>query len=404
MREWVIKNSIMADSHKIPIRNKTTGEETLGEPNQSKQNSGVQSIHSKHTPNPDTPKPPLSTSGAKKKPSQEIKNLEQFLTYAYERKGQRIRLKPTTLKAISKQPKLNEDARKKLLGIAKTDVLLAVPLRLLLKARDIVDYPILRNEIRNFIREVLQAHAVFLAPELAGVLKNIPGAPDLRASLAIVAATDYSQVKGLDKDKSLKTKDYEELRTNVTYCLVTWFAETRSLALETITQYLFESLWLPESSSAKDETEKLSVLTEISDLDGVGLACQIFKQKADRQAHIAESAKKAQEAALIENQTLRETGNELRLELEQRNQKIADLTQAIEAQKQAHEHNCLHLQDDFEQLRTRLLRRLKSEVNLLDEGLHALRRDPPKIRVMVDHAERALDGLKKEIKELGLED
>ena len=64
----------------------------------------------------------------------------------------------------------------------------------------------------------------------------------------------------------------------------------------------------------------------------------------------------------------------------------------------------MHLSDDLEHLRSRLLRRLKAEVGLLDEGLHALRRDPPKIRVMEDHAERALEGLKKEIKELGTDE
>ena len=36
----------------------------------------------------------------------------------------------------------------------------------------------------------------------------------------------------------------------------------------------------------------------------------------------------------------------------------------------------------------------------MEEGLHALRRNPPKIHVMDDHAERVLDGLYMEIKEL----
>jgi hypothetical protein len=76
------------------------------------------------------------------------------------------------------------------------------------------------------------------------------------------------------------------------------------------------------------------------------------------------------------------------------------LDQALQAERRDHEHTRAHLQDDFEQLRTRLLRRIKSEVNLLTEGLHALRRDPPKVHVMEDHAERALDALRKAVKEL----
>jgi hypothetical protein len=76
----------------------------------------------------------------------------------------------------------------------------------------------------------------------------------------------------------------------------------------------------------------------------------------------------------------------------------------LENEKNAHSHARVHMGDDKEQLRSRLLRRLKTETNLLEEGLHALRRDPPKIHVMDDHAERALEGLYKEIKELESED
>ena len=91
----------------------------------------------------------------------------------------------------------------------------------------------------------------------------------------------------------------------------------------------------------------------------------------------------------------------LSTEIKQRDEKIAKLVKALDKETQNHQNTRLHLQDDKEQLRTRLLRRLKAEVSLLDEGLHALRRDPPKVHVMEDHAERALEGIKKEIKELG---
>ena len=56
-----------------------------------------------------------------------------------------------------------------------------------------------------------------------------------------------------------------------------------------------------------------------------------------------------------------------------------------------------YLRSDYEELRGRVLHRLRQEVTLLDEGLHALRKQPPKVHVMEDHAERAIDGLKKEI-------
>ena len=61
---------------------------------------------------------------------------------------------------------------------------------------------------------------------------------------------------------------------------------------------------------------------------------------------------------------------------------------------------CTHHRYDIEQMRTRVLRRLKSDVALLEDGLHALRRPEPKVHVMIDAAERVVDALRKEIRNL----
>ena len=64
------------------------------------------------------------------------------------------------------------------------------------------------------------------------------------------------------------------------------------------------------------------------------------------------------------------------------------------------DHTVAHLLDDLETMRGTTLRRLTDDVALLREGLHALRRDQPKVHVMVDHAERVIDALTAHIKQL----
>ncbi|MEN8133892.1 MAG: hypothetical protein ABFS45_27790, partial [Pseudomonadota bacterium] len=160
-------------------------------------------------------------------------------------------------------------------------------------------------------------------------------------------------------------------------------------------------LWQPQALATKDETARLQTLTDIRDMAGVGMACLGFKHQADQQMQIADSAKRAEKSAVERLQSLKSSYEELQRDIEERDRKISKLHEVLQTEKQTHEHTRMHLSDDLEHLRSRLLRRLKAEVSLLDEGLHALRRDPPKIRVMEDHAERALDGLKREIKELG---
>lgn len=75
------------------------------------------------------------------------------------------------------------------------------------------------------------------------------------------------------------------------------------------------------------------------------------------------------------------------------------LTAALEEIRD-HQTAVTHLRDDFERLRTRVLRRLSRELDLLDEGMGAIRREPPRLHVMLDHGERATSGLREEIKNL----
>ena len=80
------------------------------------------------------------------------------------------------------------------------------------------------------------------------------------------------------------------------------------------------------------------------------------------------------------------------------------LTDELRAAQQSHRDDIAHSGDEYAKLRGRILHRIKQELSLLEDGLHALRRDPPKVHVMDDHAERAIDGLKREVQRLTRDD
>lgn len=418
----------MVDSNRIPIKKKATGQVEWGE------SAKVQTERKRHfAPPTNQPNlPPASEEsnrenlggwkgddrGARhqslanspkggnpptksQKNRSEIEDLEQFITYAYSRSGQRIALKRSVEKALCRNPKLSPEARERLLQKADEDLLLAVPRQLLLTFRDIVGYPSLRNEVRNFVHDVLARHPAFSIPELAATLNGVPDAPRPNRALTILVKTDFATLPVVaGHKKPLRRKDFDQMRTNAANCLAVWLSETRGISLEQLNQYLFLSLWEPQVKTIKDETGRLRFLTEIRDLAGVGLACSVFKQQADEQIRVAMSAKEDREAALEQATALQAFADQLRNELLGRDQRISDLSRVVETEKQNNADTRAHLRDDYEQLRTRLLRRLKDGAELLSEGLHALRRDNPKIRVMEDHAERTLDALKKEIQYL----
>jgi hypothetical protein len=58
------------------------------------------------------------------------------------------------------------------------------------------------------------------------------------------------------------------------------------------------------------------------------------------------------------------------------------------------------LRHELEQLRGRLIRQLTDSADMLDVGLSALRKDTPRVPVMVERAEVVVDTLRAEVKRL----
>lgn len=83
---------------------------------------------------------------------------------------------------------------------------------------------------------------------------------------------------------------------------------------------------------------------------------------------------------------------------------VEELNERIRQLQSEHEAAMAHARDDFERLRARASQRIEAETELLSEGLSAIRRDPPRIHVMEDHAERAIQKLKAELEYLRSED
>jgi hypothetical protein len=336
------------------------------------------------------------------KRAQGIERLADLIAYAYSRKGQRVVLKHNVEKLISRNPTLDDSEIEHLLNLAHGDVTLAVPRQLLLVALG-VSHSSLRASFREFVGRVLRTHPAFASEEMNAALNNLPDGPDVGQALAMIASVDYSKLSALPEKVRRKKATLAALRTNATYCLSLWFVETRGVSHEELAQHLFSSLWQPEIKSTHDDVTRLRLLTENRELEAVGVACESFKNQADQMSNLAARAQRGEASAQETARLLAASAEQLRWDVEARDEQIGALERAMGEQKQHYEDAITHLRDDHESLRARVLRRIREDVNLLDEGLHALQRDPPKVRVMEDHAERALDGLRSEIKQLEAE-
>ncbi len=335
------------------------------------------------------------------KPKVDIETLEQFIEYAYSRKGQRLKLESKVEKHIAQNPRLDDAALSRLLARAAGDTLLAVPRQILLVSRDVEGFPALRAAMASFVSNVMLRHPVFADAGVQGALRHLPEAKPAADALAAVVQFNPKEANGKD---SLKGAELQALRRNAANLFVTWLANNRGLNTDELAALLFQVAWQPAARELLDDNARLRALTEVEQSAGVGLACLRFRQQAI-------------EAHTSQDQALRET-NDLRMRLadtDAQRQQAEEQCDALQAElealraqtaaemaelKRRHSEERTHLHHGQEQLGGRLVRRLDDAVETLEVGLSALRNKTPRVEVMVERAELVVDALRAEIKNL----
>ena len=327
----------------------------------------------------------------------DFQTIEQFIEYAYSKQGKPIALNKKDEGTIAVGPKLDNEAKARLFELAQKDTLLAVPKQLLLVTMKI-DSSKTRGEIREFVGELLRRHKAFDSPPLIAALRNLSDAPSIEGAIELAASVKFPA--GDVQQRPLKSGDLARLRSNAANTLAIWFALIRDASLAELSRGLFTALWHPQTRKTHSEYAQLRILSQISDLAGVGIACQSFKAEAEREAFFAQSAQREKERSLDQVAALERDAERLNQTIQEKDHAYEELTRTLGDQKTEYENAITLLRDELQHLRGRILRRLRSEVSLLDEALHALRKDPPKVDVMDDHAERVVEALRNEIKNL----
>lgn len=356
----------------------------------------------------------FSNEGAspKVKPKQEISTLEQFLVHAYGLKGRRISIKKKVLQDISPNLQIPDEGLVALQKLANADMQFCVPRQILLAAREIEGYPAIKEALRKFVMDVMLSHPTFKNPKVASAIRNLPEAPLPNAALKLVMEEvlekEESEEKAGDKKDGEKTAkkavDPEEIKVNAANCLAVWFAVTRDLSLEDVTEALNEAVWAPAGRAAELDIAKLRELTGIEKAEGVGLACEMYKRRAI--TYVADAVRASSEvnglrsSLTVAQQLFDQTNSELhdtKLAFEKLQKESAE---EIAALHQTSETQAVHLRDDLEQLRSRVLRRLVADVDMLGVGLSALQSPEPRMHVIQDRVERVIDALRTEINKI----
>ncbi len=347
--------------------------------------------------------PPVPQAESEKQASAKPTALQSFgdlLRAAYGASAKRLSPKKPEIVAIRSAPKLEPSERDELLALAASDRTLERTRELMLLSMERFAGTSLSGHVEDFVREALQRHPAFCKEPIAGALEKGLDEPGEEGAVRTLASQNYGALMWPEGTPALNKKEAEQCRMNALWC----FFLLRETTLERILRLLQSNVWAHAAKHYDDDQKKLKALMKVRDAAGIAVVCSVIeKQVYDRDQKIAaarraeEHATRRAEALEREIENLKKQKEDAEAQIEDAKAQIERLTEEISRARRAHEDERAHMRDDYEELRGRVMRRLREEISLLDEGLHALRRDPPKIHVMLDHADRAIDGLKREM-------
>jgi hypothetical protein len=322
---------------------------------------------------------------------------EEFLHGSYAKALKRVKLTKEGLSAIASGPKPDESRYANLLKVAASDRKMEKTRNLLLLTMEQFKGHPAAGIVMTFIRNVLLDHPAFRHQGLVGVLENLPEAASEEAALSTLSGQSYSALRWGDDPLGLKRNEAEQCRRNALYCMLLWFYANRGMTAERLQAHLLTLIWEQEGRRKKNGFDRVRALIQAKDRSALGIACSSLEKRALDSKR--ESVEARGELARAEDrlQKARQKISELGEQIEARTIELEKLKEEFDKARCDHGDQAAHFRDEYEELRGRVLRRLKQEVSLLDDGLHALNQSSPKVHVMVDHAERAIHGLKAEI-------
>ena len=314
----------------------------------------------------------------------------------------RIRWKPRTVEIVSmrSEPAPNSEEREQLLSLAESD-------RTLKKTRDLMLFGTRRLErqngdrpVREFVRDVLRRHPAFRTRSLVEALEH-PDRSDDKHTLQILGDLNYGSLPWQDSFV-LSKRQAATCRANALHCLLLWYRESLSspLPLGRIHRHLRAELWETIITRRTSEADRALVLIKDRDSAATAIACALSEA---RFAELQREAQDARASASQERTRTQQLGTQLgnlQGQLNDARNRVNRLTGELSIERTRHAEEEANIRDDAEKLRGRILQCLETELSLLTEGLHALRRDPPRVSVMDDHADRVIDGLMREVRRL----
>lgn len=360
-----------------------------------------------------TPKgTPKTAQRAKAKPKPVITTIEELLTFAYESNARLLEFSKDALKKLPVTDDGIAAQGELVASLAAKDPTLATPYKLLqyaarqgvqLKRAEDGDLARALNRIVDLAVLALGHNPVFR------VWMDQLLDPRRDPQLSTDHLRDEARRIGPDKlgltPEQFKATNSDRLVKNAIACYGILRALQREWSLDQFIDAAYSSLWKYEAPEAIGLERAVGEIGASRDHDVLGIVSANFLARIARlDRQVAQQERDAASAWNRETRLREELAAATEREqvalarAEAFSADVVRLQKELAAERDNRVVDKSHMADDYETLRTRIIRRLGGEIDLLTDGLHALRNGAP--NVAEEFLDRSLLALSREVEQL----
>ena len=341
-----------------------------------------------------TPIPPKDSSGT-----------WALLEAAYQSRGRKLSLKKTDFENLSiSRSRWSEDVEV-IERLTKTDTLLVLPHKFLAAMVQAEVVGSVREHLMNLMREAVIRHPAYRSRIIQEQLSSdqvTPNSKKIKESLSQIRTSEA----GTGDEKMYKPIEVNKVAIN----FLSYLALDQLLRSKwTVERYIDEMFACVWSSKSLGHFATGAELGLAKDHVPLGLLAANYSQRMQLQSQELQTARRMgqhQASRASEAEVERDSGLveilKLETDLIAKHEETSRLETLLALERDAHSADQLHHANDNELMRTRLLRQLKTQSELLSDGSHALGSGSLKTaNEFMDRAKEAIDQEIEHLKSMG---
>jgi hypothetical protein len=345
-----------------------------------------------------------SNQGSDTKKRMRPQTVTELIEHAYGEAGRKLNL-TRDLTSLTVDPEASQAEIELVRRLAADDQLLAVPPSLLAALAEIDIKPPGRRRVLELILVAFADHQLF--QNKLERLNDPRVEPPLTArEISSAAKTLTIDAVSREQAPERRTAIRERLRINA----VTAFELFRVLRDEWTPQQFVEDMcdliW--DAPIQRSASRVAALLATSKNTDALSQLSRHFELRLrDSQRQTAEARGRAAQhehwagAAEARSRSLSADLEVQRSRVAELQSQVDDLARCLNAEQSSHQVHKSHLVDDYEALRTQIVRQLTAQVEILGDGLHALQKGRTAVaEEFVDRALTKIDGEVKRLKQL----